>query len=83
MDGRFDIFKRLPDGHPIWIMAVEGIEEARRRLVTNDRSAFSFSRKKWAGTSHPRPGMSHLFPLLLQLGTSFLQTGHQGISCRG
>ena len=28
----YDIFKRLPSG-PIWIQAVQGFEEARRRLV--------------------------------------------------
>jgi hypothetical protein len=28
----YDIFQRLPSG-PIWIQAVQGFEEARRRLV--------------------------------------------------
>jgi hypothetical protein len=28
-----DIFKRLPDGHPIWVKAVEGLEEAKRQLA--------------------------------------------------
>jgi hypothetical protein len=28
----FDIFKRLPDGKPLWIEAVEGLAEARAQL---------------------------------------------------
>lgn len=32
MSAKFDIFMRLPDGHPIWIKAVESLEEARRQL---------------------------------------------------
>jgi hypothetical protein len=33
MDAKFDIFKRLPDGHPLWLKAVDGLEEARAQLV--------------------------------------------------
>jgi len=33
MDAKFDIFKRLPDGHPLWVNAVEGLEEARNQLA--------------------------------------------------
>jgi hypothetical protein len=33
MSAKFDIFKRLPDGQPIWIKAVESLEEARRQLI--------------------------------------------------
>jgi hypothetical protein len=33
MDAKFDIFKRLPDGHPIWVKAVDGLEEARNQLA--------------------------------------------------
>jgi hypothetical protein len=32
MSAKFDIFMRLPDGHPIWIKAVESLEEAKRQL---------------------------------------------------
>jgi len=32
MDVKFDIFKKLPDGQPIWIKAVEGLDEAKRQL---------------------------------------------------
>jgi len=32
MDAKFDIFKRLPDGHPLWVKAVEGLEEAKSQL---------------------------------------------------
>ena len=28
----FDIFSRLPDGSPLWLESVEGLEEARERL---------------------------------------------------
>jgi|HubBroStandDraft_6_1064221.scaffolds.fasta_scaffold2657771_1 hypothetical protein len=28
----FDIFSRLPDGSPLWLESVEGLEEARKRL---------------------------------------------------
>jgi hypothetical protein len=33
MDAKFDIFKKLPDGHPLWIKAVDGLEEARNQLA--------------------------------------------------
>jgi hypothetical protein len=33
MDVKFDIFKKLPDGHPIWVKAVEGLEEAKLQLA--------------------------------------------------
>jgi hypothetical protein len=38
MDAKFDIFKKLPDGQPLWVKAVDGIEEASaqiRRLVAS------------------------------------------------
>jgi hypothetical protein len=33
MDAKFDIFKKLPDGHPLWVKAVEGLEEAKNQLA--------------------------------------------------
>ena len=33
MSAKFDIFRRLPDGNPMWIKAVESLEEARRQLA--------------------------------------------------
>jgi len=33
MDAKFDIFKQLPDGHPLWIRAVAGLEEAKAQLA--------------------------------------------------
>jgi hypothetical protein len=33
MDAKFDIFKKLPDGHPLWVKAVDGLEEARAQLA--------------------------------------------------
>jgi hypothetical protein len=33
VEPKLDIFKRLPDGHPIWVKAVEGLEEAKRQLA--------------------------------------------------
>ena len=33
MSAKFDIFRRLPDGNPMWIKAVESLEEARRQLT--------------------------------------------------
>jgi hypothetical protein len=33
MIANFDIFMRLPDGQPIWIKAVETLEEAERQLA--------------------------------------------------
>jgi hypothetical protein len=32
MRPKFDIFKRLRDGTSLWIVAVEGLEEARNRI---------------------------------------------------
>jgi len=33
MDAKFDIFKKLPDGQPLWVRAVECLEEAKRQLT--------------------------------------------------
>jgi hypothetical protein len=33
MEAKFDIFKKLPDGHPMWLKAVEGLEEAKVQLA--------------------------------------------------
>jgi hypothetical protein len=33
MGAKFDIFKRLPDGHPLWVKAVDGLDEARAQLA--------------------------------------------------
>jgi hypothetical protein len=33
MGTKFDIFKKLPDGHPLWVRAVDGLEEARAQLA--------------------------------------------------
>jgi hypothetical protein len=30
---KFDIFRRLPDGQPLWVQAVEGLDEAKRQLA--------------------------------------------------
>jgi hypothetical protein len=32
MQTAFDIFVRLPDGHPLWIEAVQNLEQARKCL---------------------------------------------------
>lgn len=32
MEPMFDIFVTLPDGSPLWLEAVKGFDEARRRL---------------------------------------------------
>jgi hypothetical protein len=39
LDAKFDIFKKLPDGHPIWVTAVVGLEEAKRQLEQMARTA--------------------------------------------
>jgi hypothetical protein len=39
MGAKFDIFKRLPDGHPLWVKAVEGLEEAKAQLARLAASA--------------------------------------------
>ncbi|MGB6898958.1 MAG: hypothetical protein WBE12_10225 [Candidatus Acidiferrum sp.] len=33
MGTKFDIFRKLPDGHPLWVKAVDGLEEARAQLA--------------------------------------------------
>jgi len=33
MDAKFDIFRKLPDGHPLWVKAVDGLEEAKNQLA--------------------------------------------------
>ena len=32
MEAKFDIFKQLGDGTSIWIVAVDGLEEAKKRI---------------------------------------------------
>jgi hypothetical protein len=39
MGAKFDIFKRLPDGHPIWIKAVEELEEAKVQIAHLTRNS--------------------------------------------
>lgn len=39
MSAKFDIFMRQSDGQPVWIKAVESLEEAKRQLMElNDRA---------------------------------------------
>ena len=33
MNPTFDIFKRLPDGDPVWITAVQGLQEAKEQMA--------------------------------------------------
>jgi hypothetical protein len=33
VDAKFDIFQKLPDGHPLWIQTVDGLEEAKSQLL--------------------------------------------------
>ena len=33
MKAKFDLFLRLPDGQPVWIKAVEKLEDARNELA--------------------------------------------------
>ena len=33
MDAKFDIFRKLPDGQPLWVKAVDGLEEAKSQLA--------------------------------------------------
>ncbi|MGI0084398.1 MAG: hypothetical protein ACREBQ_04885 [Nitrososphaerales archaeon] len=33
MSAKFDIFKKLPDGHPLWVKAVDGLDEAWAQLT--------------------------------------------------
>jgi hypothetical protein len=35
----FDIFRTLPDGSPLWVEAVKGIDDTRRRLIELQRIA--------------------------------------------
>jgi hypothetical protein len=39
MQTAFDIFVRLPDGHPLWIEAVQNLEQARKSLKKVARNA--------------------------------------------
>jgi hypothetical protein len=33
MDAKFDIFKKLPDGNPLWVKAVDGLDEAKVHIA--------------------------------------------------
>jgi hypothetical protein len=39
MQTAFDIFVRLPDGHPLWIEAVQNLEQARKCMKKVARNA--------------------------------------------
>jgi hypothetical protein len=50
MHSKFDIFKRLRGGTSIWIVAVDGLEEARNRInhlaVVGPRDYLIYSKEK-------------------------------------
>ncbi len=58
----FDIFSTLPDGSPLWLEAVEGLDEARQRLYGLLRSRpgeyFIYS-EKTGGVVERVPGESN------------------------
>ena len=33
MESTFDVFRRLPNGDPLWIVAVRGLKEAKERMA--------------------------------------------------
>ncbi len=33
MDAKYDIFRKLPDGQPVWMKAVVGLQDAKYELV--------------------------------------------------
>ncbi len=39
MNEKFDIFKKLPDGQPMWVRAVEGLTEAKEILTQLAKTA--------------------------------------------
>jgi len=39
MGVKFDVFTRLPDGHPLWVDSFESLEQARARLKELARNA--------------------------------------------
>jgi len=43
MEPIFDLFSRLPDGSPLWLESIEGLEKAEKRMDALSRS-------------HPRDG---------------------------
>jgi hypothetical protein len=34
MAEKFDIFRKLPDGNPLWVKAVDGLDQARDQLAS-------------------------------------------------
>jgi len=39
LDSNFDIFKRLPNGAPLWITTVRGLKEAREQMALEAASS--------------------------------------------
>ena len=39
MGVKFDVFTRLPDGHPLWVDSFESLEQAKARLKELARNA--------------------------------------------
>jgi hypothetical protein len=39
MDEKFDIFKKLSDGQPMWVRAVDGFTEAKQQLLQLSQEA--------------------------------------------
>jgi hypothetical protein len=58
-DLMYDIFMRFPDGAPLWLEAVEGLERARKRLASlanaSDAEYFIYSEKS-GGIIERNPG---------------------------
>jgi hypothetical protein len=59
---RFDIFRRLPDGSPLWVEAAETLEEAKKRIkkLANSNGHFSYfihdfrlEKEVWAWPTRP------------------------------
>jgi hypothetical protein len=57
MNPQYDIFMRLPDGHPVWVKAVDSLEDAERLLAqmaqstTSPTDYFIFNSRDWKVTA--------------------------------
>jgi hypothetical protein len=57
MDGKFDVFRKLPDGQPLWIQAVDGLHEAKllslRLAASSPGEYFIYNPRDGSITSAP------------------------------
>jgi hypothetical protein len=77
-EAMYDIFMRFPDGAPLWLEAVEGLDRARKRLAslasTSDAEYFIYSEKS-GGIVERNPDVDSVPREKAEHGSSYARAG--------